>query len=44
LREFERLALHATELSFTHPATGREVGFHAPLPPDFEALLERLRQ
>jgi 23S rRNA pseudouridine1911/1915/1917 synthase len=44
LRNFERLALHASDLAFLHPATGDEVSFHAPRPPEFEALLERLRQ
>ena len=27
---FERLCLHATELSFKHPATGEELHFHVP--------------
>jgi 23S rRNA pseudouridine1911/1915/1917 synthase len=44
LREFERLALHASDLSFIHPATGREIRFHAPLPQEFEALLRSLRE
>ncbi|MEK7068212.1 MAG: RluA family pseudouridine synthase [Patescibacteria group bacterium] len=33
---FERLALHALSLSFTHP-NGKEMSFQAPLPPDFVA-------
>lgn len=36
--------LHAGELSFIHPRTGREVGFTCPLPADFEALLTLLRK
>jgi len=32
---FERLALHALSLSFTHPGTGKPVVFSAPLPDDF---------
>jgi 23S rRNA pseudouridine1911/1915/1917 synthase len=44
LRNFERLALHASDLEFLHPATGEKVSFHAPRPPEFEALLDRLRQ
>jgi 23S rRNA pseudouridine1911/1915/1917 synthase len=44
LRDFERLALHASDLAFSHPASGREVSFHAALPAEFEALLERLRK
>jgi len=44
VREFERLALHASDLSFAHPGTGEPVSFHAPLPPEFETLLDLLRQ
>lgn len=35
--------LHAASLSFTHPATGREVTFTCPLPENFRALLAILR-
>jgi 23S rRNA pseudouridine1911/1915/1917 synthase len=35
--------LHAARLRFTHPATGAEVEFEAPLPPALSALLESLR-
>ncbi len=31
----KRLALHAAELSFVHPATGKPSEFHAPVPPTF---------
>jgi 23S rRNA pseudouridine1911/1915/1917 synthase len=34
--------LHATRLVFTHPATGEEVGFDSPLPPDLAEVLDRL--
>jgi RluA family pseudouridine synthase len=34
---FERLALHALSLTIVHPATGKEIKFEAPLPPDFIA-------
>jgi 23S rRNA pseudouridine1911/1915/1917 synthase len=44
LRGFERLALHASRLTFVHPATGREVTFRAALPPEFELLLQTLRR
>jgi 23S rRNA pseudouridine1911/1915/1917 synthase len=37
-------ALHAFRLSFRHPRTGRTVSFEAPLPDDFQALLEALRE
>lgn len=35
--------LHATRLRFTHPASGEEVGFESPLPPELADLLKRLR-
>ena len=38
-----RPMLHAARLGFTHPRTGRELVFEAPPPPDFLAVLERLR-
>jgi 23S rRNA pseudouridine1911/1915/1917 synthase len=41
---FPRQALHAFRLTFTHPADGRELRFEAPIPPDFSALLARLRR
>ena len=36
--------LHAARLRFTHPATGEEVEFEAPLPPKLAAILKRLRR
>lgn len=33
-----RLCLHAAELGFTHPATGREMRFQSPPPPQFRAI------
>jgi 23S rRNA pseudouridine1911/1915/1917 synthase len=41
--QFERQALHAHRLSFVHPSDGRHLTFEAPLPADFQALLDRLR-
>lgn len=44
--EIYRQCLHASRLSFTHPVTGKEVDFYAPLWPDMEkslALLKRQR-
>jgi 23S rRNA pseudouridine1911/1915/1917 synthase len=38
-----RLALHAVELGFVHPVTHEEMHWEMPLPPDLEALLDRLR-
>ncbi len=37
-------ALHARQLTLTHPITGERVIAIAPLPPIFETLLQRLRQ
>jgi 23S rRNA pseudouridine1911/1915/1917 synthase len=39
----DRPALHAARLAFTHPATGARLTFEAPLPPDLESVLARLR-
>jgi 23S rRNA pseudouridine1911/1915/1917 synthase len=33
--------LHARELAFLHPATGDEVHFESPLPPELEQVLAR---
>jgi 23S rRNA pseudouridine1911/1915/1917 synthase len=38
-----RLALHAAELGFTHPATGAPLHWEMPLPQDLRELLGRLR-
>jgi len=37
-----RQALHAAELGFEHPATGEEMFFEAPLPPDLANLEDHL--
>ena len=39
---FPRQALHAEKLSFKHPITGEEVSFHAPVPDDFQELIDAL--
>jgi 23S rRNA pseudouridine1911/1915/1917 synthase len=39
-----RVMLHARELAFTHPATGREMSFTREPPEDFARLWERLRR
>jgi len=41
--EAPRVMLHARELSFMHPRTGKEMSFEAPLPEDFRAALKCLR-
>jgi 23S rRNA pseudouridine1911/1915/1917 synthase len=38
-----RLLLHAASLGFTHPVTGRRLGFRAEPPPEFVAVVEKLR-
>lgn len=39
-----RHALHARELGFRHPGTGKPVHFTSPLPADMEALIEKWRK
>ncbi len=43
IQSFPRQALHAQTLSLVHPANGEQQQFSVPLPDDFEALLEALR-
>lgn len=38
-----RLALHAAELGFVHPASGKEMSWTMPPPPDLDRFLNRLR-
>jgi 23S rRNA pseudouridine1911/1915/1917 synthase len=40
---FKRQALHALRLGFVHPSTHQPLRFEAPVPPDLEDLLTRLR-
>jgi 23S rRNA pseudouridine1911/1915/1917 synthase len=35
--------LHAWRLEFPHPIRGTVISVEAPLPPDFERVLRRLR-
>jgi 23S rRNA pseudouridine1911/1915/1917 synthase len=39
-----RLALHATELGFTHPTTGEDMHWEMPLPEDLREFLQRIAQ
>ena len=39
----QRQMLHAWRISFFHPRSGKEMSFEAPLPEDFQNLLEDLR-
>jgi 23S rRNA pseudouridine1911/1915/1917 synthase len=43
LREFRRLALHASDLRFRHPVGGRVLEIHSELPAEFQDLLALLR-
>jgi len=43
LHRFPRQALHAAVLGFSHPVTGADMRFEAPLPADFADLLVVLR-
>lgn len=38
-----RLLLHAATLGFVHPVTGERITLSSPLPPDFTAVVDRLR-
>lgn len=44
LREFNRQALHAIQLTLIHPATEEEITFTAPYPKDFSNLLADVRK
>jgi len=39
--KFKRVALHASYIRFTHPATKRSLEFSAPIPGDMEAFLKK---
>jgi 23S rRNA pseudouridine1911/1915/1917 synthase len=39
----DRLLLHAATLGFDHPVTGERLHFAAPLPPEFVAMVAKLR-
>ncbi len=39
-----RQALHASRITFTHPATGRRLTVKAPCPPDLRSLHRRVRE
>lgn len=39
---WKRLALHACELGFRHPRSGREMHFHSRLPPEFKQFFKTI--
>ncbi|MCG8324870.1 MAG: 23S rRNA pseudouridine(1911/1915/1917) synthase RluD [Thiotrichales bacterium] len=43
IRGFRRQALHATSLELTHPVSAETVNWQAPLPADFQDLLQEIR-
>lgn len=43
-RGFQRQALHAGSLGFSHPVTGERLAFASDLPDDLKALIEALRR
>jgi 23S rRNA pseudouridine1911/1915/1917 synthase len=43
LHDFRRQALHARLLELVHPASGEQMAWQAPLPPDMELLVATLR-
>jgi len=43
LEQLNRQALHAAQLGFIHPVTGKPMHFESPLPDDMQGLLEALR-
>ena len=42
VKQFDRQALHAAVLGFKHPISGDHIRFEAPLPADFQGLLDIL--
>lgn len=44
LSQFPRQALHAYQLSFTHPVTNEALCLQAPIPDDLQSLLDNLRE
>ncbi|MFN3623978.1 MAG: RluA family pseudouridine synthase [Hyphomicrobium sp.] len=44
LSALDRQALHAAELGFEHPRSGKALRFASPIPPDMQALLGALRR
>lgn len=44
LRQFKRQALHAVELTLTHPETQEPMTFTAPLPADMQELIDILKK
>jgi 23S rRNA pseudouridine1911/1915/1917 synthase len=43
LRGFKRQALHAATLAFDHPRSGKRLSVQSPIPEDYAALIQVLR-
>lgn len=43
LRHFDRQALHAAMLRLSHPITGEQMEWHAPIPDDMQQLIKALQ-
>jgi 23S rRNA pseudouridine1911/1915/1917 synthase len=41
--KLNRQFLHSAELGFRHPATGTEMKFKAPMPPELQSIYELIR-
>ena len=44
INNFNRQALHAKKLGFTHPSTGKEINFEGKRPDDFDQLIKSLKK
>ena len=44
INNFDRQALHAKNLGFLHPKTGKEIFFEARRPKDFNVLIKTLQK
>jgi 23S rRNA pseudouridine1911/1915/1917 synthase len=44
LQAIPRQMLHAWRLGFTHPHSGKEMTFEAPIATDMETVIEKLRR
>jgi 23S rRNA pseudouridine1911/1915/1917 synthase len=44
VQRLERPFLHAARLAFSHPAGGRRMEFHSPLPDDLQAVIDDIRE
>jgi 23S rRNA pseudouridine1911/1915/1917 synthase len=43
LKSAARQMLHSRNIAFKHPATGKQMKFEAPIPPDMQAIMDGLK-